>query len=159
MSDCKINQFMEFGDIIYIIVLIFFFVFGIINDSIKKKNAQKQNVPSPGKPVIKSKKTSTTPPKIPYQDIGHEAPPAVYKETGKTPAHREFQSSLDLVTNFEGESALKGSMFGNRTDYLYEEPESISSSENRMDKKSPFFMGYDELKKGIIYSEILKRKF
>jgi hypothetical protein len=52
LSRCKINQNMEFGDIIYFILLVFFMILGFFNDSRKKKNKQKQQAEMESDPLL-----------------------------------------------------------------------------------------------------------
>ncbi|MDO5664854.1 MAG: hypothetical protein Q4G63_06325 [Bacteroidia bacterium] len=155
---------MEFGDIIYLILMLAFFVFGIFNDSKKKKkkidkstepinreirevfreifqNNEKQPIPSP---TLKTEKRKD-----------QVVPPSI--TPAKSP-HREFQSSLDLVTNFEGESSLKGSMFASE---LFDNQKEMKVAETfhpileRLRSKD----GQSEIQKAIIYTEILNRKY
>lgn len=157
---------MEFGDIIYLILLLAFFVFGIFNDSKKKKKKiskstqpvnleeefrdvfrevfqkpQKQPVPPPTPKVVKSK--------------SQPARPAMASARS---TRWEFQSSLGLVTDFEGESSLKDSMFAserfdNRPEM--EAGETVHPILEQLRSKD----GQSEIRKAVIYSEILNRRY
>lgn len=155
---------MEFGDIIYLLLMLAFFVFGIFNDSKKKKkkidkstepinreirevfrevfqNKEKQPVPPPTPKAVKKKSQVAT--------------PTISSAKSTRPA---FQSSLDLVTNFEGESSLKGSMFASE---LFDKQKEMKMAEifhpilEQLRSKD----GQSEIRKAVIYSEILNRKY
>lgn len=70
----------------------------------------------------------------------------------------EFQSSLGLVTDFEGESSLKDSMFAserfdNRPEM--EAGETVHPILEQLRSKD----GQSEIRKAVIYSEILNRRY
>ena len=138
---------MEFGDIIYLILLLAFVVFGIFNDSKKRKKIsestqpEKQPIPPPTPKTVKSKSQLARP---------------TASSAGYT--YREFQSSLDLVTNFEGESSLKGSMFASGLFDNHREmkvEETLHPILEQLRSKD----GQSEIRKAVIYSEILNRKY
>lgn len=139
---------MEFGDIIYLILLLAFVVFGIFNDSNKKRKKisestqpEKQPIPPPTPKTVKSKSQLAR---------------STINPVGRT--YREFQSSLDLVTNFEGESSLKGSMFASGLFDNHQEmkvEETIHPILEQLRSKD----GQSEIRKAVIYSEILNRKY
>ena len=169
MSDCKINQFMEFGDIIYLLLMLAFFVFGIFNDSKKKKKKVDTSTP-PINPeydrkirdvfreVFQHPEKQSAPPPVPKtaKIKSQAATPSLASVHSAT--HREFQSSLDLVTNFEGESSLKGSLF---TSELFDKQKEMKVTETfhpileQLRSKE----GQSEIRKAVIYSEILNRKY
>ncbi|MGI6046901.1 MAG: hypothetical protein ACOYEG_02645 [Petrimonas sp.] len=157
---------MEFGDIIYLLLMFAFIVFGIFNDSKKKKKKvsestqpvnreeefrdvireifqkpQKQSVPPPTPKTVKRKTQVVTP-----------------SFSSAKSTHREFQSSLDLVTDFEGESSLKGSMFASE---LFENQKEMKVTEtlHPILKQLRSKDGQSEIRKAVIYSEILNRKY
>lgn len=180
---CKINQIMEFGDIIYFILLVFFMILGFFNDSRKKKNQQKQqsaeqsrpyfdepeeNIPSYRPEPRALSRTKTVPP----------TPSRLKVEEGRT----AFQSSMELTTDFAKESSLKSSIFVFDADSSYDlGSDSVeiadmmdtylqkSQEETNEDMKSSFSHhlifdllgneGRQELKKGLIYGEIMQRKY
>lgn len=167
LSGCKINQIMESGDIIYFILLLFFVILGFFNDSRKKKNMQQQNEKGSGpfiddsddEPILrrlslpkKTASTTTTPP----------APPVYVRP--------EFRSSLDLVTDFEGVSSLKGSLFVHDDDDSFaqdavKEYDFKEDSSKNMSSLHPLVAelageaGEEALKRGLIYGEIMLRKY
>lgn len=172
MCGHKINQNMEFGDIIYLIILLFFMILGFFNDSRKKKNRQGKKAGGNADSFLeervetilqtlenekKKRKTSVLPP-VPADYSGKDV-------------HRTFQSSMDLVTDFEGQSSLKSSIF------VYDADSSFAldtDSSDIFNKKAPADRqrsvvhpliadllgdgGREELKKGLVYGEILRRK-
>ncbi len=169
LSSCKINQNMEFGDIIYLILLIFLMILGFFNDSRKKKTMQQKQEGSstPFFPAeeeepflrhTRERKKTTLPSPVPTQ-------PAT---TGRT----QFRSSLDLVTDFEGESSLKSSIFVYDADAsfgqesAFSDPHAVNSAADaNRPSLHPFVADLlegereDKLKKGLIYGEIMQRKY
>jgi len=170
----KINQNMEFGDIIYIILLVFFMILGIFNDSRKKKNKQKQvdnDYPTP----VSEKIDETFFEKMERQRNRYTEktapPPSLPSYSGKE-VHTKFQSSMDLVTDFEGQSSLKSSIFVYDADSSFaQDTDSTdlfnknSSSVKKNSEVHPLVKelledgGIEELKKGLIYGEIILRKY
>ncbi len=153
MSDCKINQFMEFGDILYIIALIFFFVFGIFNDARKKKKQVSQNTPPLNQEVFPERIPKRQVPKTIKSRVKENLPPPAPK-----PVHREFQSSLDLVSNYEGQSSIKSSIFVDDLREHYKEQRETQAVHPIL-KELKSEGGSEEIRKAIIYSEILQRKY
>jgi len=164
---------MEFGDIIYLIILLFFMILGFFNDSRKKKNRQEKEQGGNADPFpdereetilqtlekeIRKRKTSVLPP-VPADYSGKDV-------------HRTFQSSMDLVTDFEGQSSLKSSIFVYDADSSFAQD---TDSSDIFNKKAPAIGqrpvvhpliadlmgdgGREELKKGLVYGEILRRKY
>lgn len=125
---------MEFQDIIYLVLLVFFMILGFFNDSRKKRDKQKQQAEKPPRPYI----GQPAPPF--FETSGSEweeedevpswfepkpadkaavvppAPTVVRNEEGKS----VFQSSMDLTTDFAKESSLKGSIFVYDADVSYD---------------------------------------
>lgn len=166
---------MEFGDIIYFILLVFFMILGFFNDSRKKKNKQKQvgdDYPTPVSEKIdetffekmerqrnRYTEKTTPPPSLPSVYSGKEV-------------HTKFQSSMDLVTDFEGQSSLKSSIFVYDADSSFAQDSDStdlfnknSSSVRKNSAVHPLVKdlledgGMEELKKGLIYGEIILRKY
>ena len=133
---------MDVGDIIYYIILVFFLIFGFFSKSNKQKKTQESRNP-PSFPR-RSHIPETPASKVSAKQSIHTPPPV---------KKRGFQSSLDLVTDFEGESSLKNSMFSQNKDM---EEQSLTPHPLMSEIGN---IGAGELRKGIIYSEILKRKF
>lgn len=142
---------MEFGDIVYFLLMLGFLVFGIFNDSKKKKKNINQSTPPLNPDVFPDK---TLPP--PLRKVAKKAKKLVPVQTPPPPKRVEFQSSMDLVTDFEGESSLKGTIFDYKMPVKAEkslyEPHPILNDLTGED-------GSEEIRKAIIYSEILKRKY
>ncbi len=155
---------MEFGDIIYLLLMLAFFVFGIFNDSKKKKKKINKStepinreIREVFREVFQNKEKQPVPPPTPTTVKRKKQPVTTATSTAKyTP--REFQSSLDLVTNFEGESSLKGSMFAS----------DLFDGQKEMKARETFHPileqlrsrdGQSEIRKAVIYSEILNRKY
>ena len=157
---------MEFGDIIYLILMLAFFVFGIFNDSKKKKkkiskSPQPVNLEEEFRDVFREVFQ-----KPQRQPISPPTPKTVKNENrlarpamaSARSTRWEFQSSLDLVTDFEGESSLKGSMFASeRFDNHHEmkEMETVHPILEQLRSKN----GQSEIRKAVIYSEILNRRY
>ncbi|MDR0334151.1 MAG: hypothetical protein LBI15_11920 [Dysgonamonadaceae bacterium] len=157
---------MEFGDLIYFILVIAFMVLGFFNDARKRKKRKMEREASTSHQD--SQKQSENQHKVEdSDDWWRNLPKTPPIPTTKKPTpyvRKEFQSSLDLVTNFEGESSLKDSIFVQDAAFtnIYEE--------KRRRKQSPPLVhplvrdllndsGNKELKKGLIYGEILQRKY
>jgi hypothetical protein len=166
---------MEFGDIIYFILLVFFMILGFFNDSRKKKNKQKESGGNT-KPVDEAidetffqkmerqrnsrmDKKKTTPPALPPAYSGRDV-------------HTQFQSSMDLVTDFKKESSLKNSIFVFDADSSFAQESDFSDAPDKrvsaVQKDTSLHPlvadlfgdgGLEELKKGLIYGEILQRKY
>ena len=172
MSGCKINQIMEFGDIIYFILLLFFAILGFFNESRKKKNLQQQQKgESESRPLFGEEMDGDEPYlyhlPLPKQSELPPVPPAPQKN--KRP---EFRSSLDLVTDFEGVSSLKSSIFVYDADDSFAQDDAsvfTASEQEKPNEKSrtlhPLVAeltgegGEEALKKGLIYGEIMQRKY
>lgn len=155
---------MEFSDVIYLILMIGFVVFGIFNDS-KKKKSKTGTITPPINPYALEEGDRETQKKV-------DAPPVVLRKkpilsTKQKPTSKkltskndssEFQSSIDLVTDFEAESSLKD--FKKRMSLMkevsepYEFPTEHPLLEDLANQDKTI-----EMKKAIIYSEILKRKY
>ncbi|WP_298648508.1 hypothetical protein [uncultured Proteiniphilum sp.] len=159
---------MEFGDIIYFILLVFFMILGFFNDSRKKKNQQKQSE-AESRPFF-NEEQKTTPPQSRDREYKTTPPPVPVTYSGKD-VHREFRSSLDLVSIHDKQSSHPGYTFDYDVNSFYEkDPDSIDAPENAGEEKvkrslHPLLKdlrddtGREELKKGLIYGEIMQRKY
>jgi hypothetical protein len=174
---------MESGDIIYLVLLVFFMILGFFNDSRKKKNQQKQQSEMKPRPFTETSrsydeeeelapwfeqepvtKTRTTLPPL----------PVVRNETERT----TFRSSMELTTDFAKESSLKGSIFVYDADSSYEKDTDSADIAEMQDvmaetitdgkkRGSPHPLvaelygesGRNELIKGLIIGEIIGRKY
>ncbi len=160
MQDYKINHFMDIGDIIYTLVLFFFFAIGLVGDFRKKKASKQQNAPK-GTPIPKAKPKKMKPATIPSQNRWeNQTPPPVATQTRVEPmVHKEFQSSLNLSASTEGYSSLQDSLLTNTSH------EQISETDTKITQLHPILKDLtgenrgSEFRKAIIYSEILKRKY
>lgn len=160
---------MELNDVVYLILMAGFVVFGIFNDSKKKKN---KPVDTSTKPLNKDVKDvrelfrdlieqakQVTPPPVPKEKLPQRDQPLRRKrfETNINPIHG-FESSMNLVTNFEEESSLKGYNF------VSENMEVLDISDD-VGYTHPILKGlsrgdrHSEFKKAIIYSEIMNRRY
>jgi hypothetical protein len=166
---------MEIGDLFYIIILSLFMILGFFNDSRKKKNEQKQQ--SQSKPdtyqldepeVIPPLYKKITPPN---PNVLNRKQTWEHKNLKRYSAEGQsvFKSSMGLLTDFSKESSLKNSIYVNDTGETYMQ---VTDSHNRMtsfdnnqaignDIKNDLIgeNSRNELVKGLIYSEILKRKY
>ena len=153
---------MELGDIIYYILMILIVVFSVLSD--RGKRSAKKNVSESTQPIntkkeireIIHKKTRQTPPPFPKtvsRENHRKNPPG----TTPLPMPREFTSSLDAALQTEGQSAIDSFLI-NDDDYHY----TLAGEEKTLPAANPFAAALsekNELKKAIIYNEILKRKF
>lgn len=173
MSDCKIKQNMEFIDIIYFILFLFFAILGFFNDSKKKKKiTQQQKSEDEKKPVSVWERDREWIKRFPVPKVKDLPPPTPHPAPHAT-ERAEFQSSLDLVTDFEGLSSLRGSIYVDDEDsvFLIDKDVHITSESvaRQTDKRGylphPLLIeinsdeGFDALKKGLIYGEIMQRKY
>lgn len=166
---------MEIGDLFYIIILSLFMILGFFNDSRKKKNEQKQQ--SHPKPDLNQ---SDEPEIIPplYKKITPPDPNVLKRKSSwesdvlkrrSQEGGIAFQSSMQFLTDFSKESSLKNSIYVNDTGETYMQD---TESHNRMTEfDDNQALGNDiindligekrrsELIKGLIYSEILKKKY
>lgn len=161
---------MEFSDIIYFILLLFFAILGFFNESRKKKNLQQQQQGErDSKPLFTEEEDEPYLHHLPLpqtRDLPPTTPPVQKNK------RREFQSSLDLVTDFEGVSSLKNSLFVYDADDSFAQDETsvftVSEQEQRNDMISTLHplvaelageSGEEALKRGLIYGEIMQRKY
>ena len=157
---------MEFGDIIYLLLMLAFFVFGIFNDSKKKKkkiskSTQPVNLEEEFRDVFREvfqkPQRQPIPPPTPktVKNRSQLARPAM---TSARSTRYEFQSSLDLVTDFEGESSLKGSLFASELFDNRSEMKTVETVHPILEQLRSKD-GQSEIRKAVIYSEILNRKY
>ncbi len=166
---------MEFGDIIYFILLVFFVILGFFNDSRKKKQEQQKQQEAKrqpeetlrpfweesGEPTF-APQTKRKSPAIP--------PPAPVAVSAKD-RYDQFQSSLDLVSIHQEPSTLSSYTFDYDANSFYEKdtdsldiPDEIKE-ENRIKVIHPWIKelrdisARDQLKKGLIYGEIMQKKW
>lgn len=156
---------MEFGDIVYLILIVAFMIFGFFKE-IRKKNRKIDESTEPVntefgdvlRDIFQTAEDRPVPPPAPSVESQKR------RESRKEFARKDkrggyvFQSSMDLVTDFERESSLKGYSF---KEHLNEESLDRATlvelhpvlddltGENRS----------EELQKAIVYSEIIKRKY
>jgi hypothetical protein len=179
---------MEIGDLIYVILLLLFMILGFFNDSKKKKEQQKQQQePNPNFKPEDRDMTKSTPPLF-SEDQRNEFELEKEKRLKQINRDNEkrvkeggfvFKSSMDLMTDFKKESSLGSSIYKNDTGSLYDQdPETLDSYNPEFDApEMPELPGgasfgthplvedlhginqRKELVKGLIYSEILKRKY
>ena len=168
MSGCKINQNMEFGDIFYFILILLFAILGFFNESNKKKKLNQQKSEEDFRPIISDESDEPYLHHLPLPQK-RDLPPAVPHQAQKT-ARPEFRSSLDLVTDFAKLSSLKDSIFVYDADDSFAqsasdtgmEQETLSETNSSLHPLVAELIGEggeDALKKGLIYGEIMQRKY
>jgi hypothetical protein len=172
---------MEIGDLIYIILLLLFMILGFFNDSRKKKEQQNQQQKPNPKPDFQpeDREITQSPPPFLTEDQVKRFEFQKERRVKQGDSKNVFQSSMDLTTDFKKESSLGSSIFRNEADSLYEQVADIpglydSDSEMEVIQESTGETKYgthpivedligvnrtEELKKGLIYSEILKKKY
>jgi hypothetical protein len=179
---------MEIGDLIYVILLLLFMILGFFNDSRKKKEQQKQQQePNPNFNPKSREITKSIPPILSedqrkkFELEKEKRLTQINREKPKRVNEGEFvfKSSMDLMTDFKKESSLGSSIYINDTGTLYDmEPEAPGTHYTDFDTPEipevpgdskygthPLvedLLGVNrrrEFVKGLIYSEILKRKY
>jgi len=133
---------MESGDIIYLVLLVFFMILGFFNDSRKKKNQQKEQSEKPSSPYSEMKPRpfiETYEPdeeKEEFPSWFEPKPVAKAKTVPPVPpvpvneGRITFRSSMELTTDFEKESSLKSSIFVYDADDSYnKDPDSPDIAE------------------------------
>jgi hypothetical protein len=157
---------MEFGDLIYFILVIAFMILGFFNDARKRKKRKLEQEASTSHQ--NPQKQSENQYKVESSDDWWrnlpKAPPVSTTKKSAPYARKEFQSSLDLVTNFEGESSLKDSIFVQDAAFtnIYEEKrrqKQAPPSTHPLVRDLLNDSGNNELKKGLVYGEILQRRY
>ena len=147
---------MDLGDLIYLLVFAFIAILGFFNKSEKEKQAKKksanqptisQQMPDVSRRVQDQRKFEEKRIPIPV------AEPVVKK--------REFTpSSSTIKSSIEGQSSIRGTLF--------QEDSFFKDSETNMTKKEihPLISeltesttAHQELRKAVLYSEIMNRKF
>lgn len=157
MSSHKINQNMDLGDIIYYAIVVFFLILGFFNKSKKEKKTMQQMEKD-----VESEKSKSIPFPFP-KNFRKENPPPIPADIPKSTIRREFQSSMSLVTDFQKESSLEGTLYVN--DEGMQAVFSGQSEDNTTIIIHPLVADLlendpqEELKKAIIYSEIFQHKF
>lgn len=176
----KINQNMEFGDIIYFILLVFFMILGFFNDSRKKKKQQQQleeeTAPYSGPGEGTPPRPSAPPVKVPRKKEKKEERPVFQSSLEQVTDYKKYDSGEEIEFNYDTDSVddfeegipmLHESMLGKST--LRETPAAPggrrASDSQRRGTPHPYLTdlykdeSIDALKKGLIYSEILQRKY
>ncbi|MEN6324381.1 MAG: hypothetical protein ABFD09_12980 [Proteiniphilum sp.] len=185
---------MESGDIIYLVLLVFFMILGFFNDSRKKKNQQKEQSEKPSSPYSEMKPRPFIetydsdeekeefpswfePKPIAKTRIVPPATPVVPVDEGRI----TFRSSMELTTDFAKESSLKSSIFVYDADDSYKKDpdspdiaeapeamaETVADGNDGKKRSSPHPVlaglygesGRDELLKGLIIGDIIRRKY
>jgi hypothetical protein len=167
---------MEIGDLFYIIILSVFMILGFFNDSKKKKNEQKQQNVGPKPKSFHSEEDEVLPPL--FKKVTPPKPVVVNRKRSfegqpKYDYSKEgeaiFRSSKNYSTDFSKESSLGSSIYINDTGETYEQ---LSDDQNRTESFDNNLAldnnvindligdnRRNELVKGLIYTEILKRKY
>lgn len=154
---------MDIGDIIYFLVMLGAIVFGIFNDYKKKqqkadtstppKNKSEYNLGDVIREIFQESGSQKTPPPAPVKQKKTVIPKAVPAVT----ARPEFKSSLDLVTDFEGESSLKGHIFNQQPFESQIQKETAKTVHPLLQQLKQG--GSSEIRRAVIYSEILQKKY
>ena len=107
--------------------------------------------------VFQKPQRQPVPPPTP-KAVKNKSQPARSAVTSARNTYREFQSSLELVTDFEGESSLKGSMFASELFDNRPEMKAVETVHPILEQLRSKD-GQSEIRKAVIYSEILNRKY
>jgi len=155
--DCKINQnkYMDAGDIIYFILVLFILVFSFFKKPKKENNGGPVVSSSPQDPPINDRTPDILRRRSVQKAKNEES---VRPKSNQRPV---FQSSIDLVNNSninEGEKAIENSL------YAIADAESPDEISRRTERAHPLVRELvdgdtDEWKKAFIYSEIFTRKY
>jgi type II secretory pathway pseudopilin PulG len=158
LSDYKINQNMEFGDIIFLLLGAVVLLFSFFNNSRKRKQQQEQEEAA----RQRTDSQHTTYSKAESDDDWWLKPSAPSMPAGIPPkpyVRKEFQSSLDLISSYEdGDSAFQGgseSIYEKRGGRKIRRTATVHPLLQDLISDS----GTEELKKGLIYREIFERKY
>lgn len=157
---------MEFGDILYVILILVFIVFGFFKDLSKKKrdNLEKADPADKSlgdvfKEVFTQLERPQNPPPVPAPAKKEEKKRSATAFSAPASIDSEFQSSMDLIMDFESESSLSDYVF---PDYDLDSP-SVKKQKKRGDHPILEDLTGDnkesEFLKAIIYSEILNRRY
>jgi hypothetical protein len=163
---------MKSGDIIYFILLVFFMILGFFNDSRKKKQQQKR-LEEESRPFVDEGQEVM--PEYPQEGRRHEKsrsmPPPVPAAHAGEGVHREFRSSSDLVAIHDEQSSHSSFAFDYDANSFYEKdpdfPDASDGAKEEVVKRSAHPLikelgsdaGHEDLKKGLIYGEIIQRKY
>lgn len=164
MSDHKINQKMDLGDIIYIIIAFILMIFGFFNKSKQNKEQEKQTKlpkPIPIFPDVESSHHEVNsesyeqhfdvPENI--ENVDHVAPPS---------SRPVFQSSMDLITDFKKESSIHPieTTYSKEEQYRMEQTmEEIHDEQHEILHDLLRSDSSDELRRAVLYKEILEPRF
>ncbi|HBK30555.1 MAG TPA: hypothetical protein DDZ78_02885, partial [Porphyromonadaceae bacterium] len=163
-------QNMEFGDIIYFILLVFFVILGFFNNSKEEKDSQKKQKKSqlpPLTPVFRPGGDWLEPKEKKNYDRQRSSPtppPVHTSSSGPTPLpSRDFKSSLTLTADLNRYSSASQSLFvdeeGEKSVYRNDASGANTAGRHWIISDLQSDSAKDELRKGIIYSELLKTKF
>lgn len=158
---------MDAGTIIYFIVILFFAILGFFNKSKKEQQAKNQaegvpKTPSPGVPTIPEIVRKMQEAKNFWEIEEKKAAPL----SKIPPKQKNFIPSVSTITSsIEGQSSLKGSLY---VDDSLEGADIVEPSISDMKKQQPVHAFFDdltregsqaELRRAVLYAEILNRKF
>lgn len=163
---------MELSDVVYLILMLGFVVFGIFNDSKKKKrkldssteslngDEDESEVRDVFRDIFKKFEQQHTPPPTPVATSTTKRKQPTHEKRFKQSAGAmdSFESSMSLVTNFERESSLKDFRFANESLEVSDFPDTDKTVHPLLNDLT----GGDiqaEIRKAILYSEILNRKY
>lgn len=180
---------MEFGDIIYFILLVFFMILGFFNDSRKKKKQQQQLEEEEAASPYSERGQGEMPPQIPHRipSSGKPIPkdrgrPVFQSSLDQVEDYRKYDTgddsiefdydagSIDDDSELSPSPRLQSASFSAPGVPAKPDSPSVPLSRRTSDGKNrggvhPLVAdlhqgdGIEPLKKGIIYSEILQRRY
>lgn len=170
---------MDFGDIIYFVLLVFFMILGFFNDSRKKKQQRKQSETAlppffddfedEGSKNLDAKEVVYNTPPVAKRQV--DVPPPFSVSSSVDSARREFRSSSDFVSIHDVQPVDSTMDFNYDKNSFYEKDmNSLDTTEDMkakqvLDRVHPLIKDLrgrhrrEELAKGIVYAEILQRKY
>ena len=177
---CKINQNMDFGDIIYFLLLIAFMVLGFFSDARKRKKKEEElkrrgPVPLPSEQMEDDYLPPPSPMLPPIREFHSTLSPSDFSKYGS-----EATSSYDYNSFDNTRSSLSDASFSHLagSSYIPDSPTLPDSPEMPVESRSrrtsdgknrgdvhPLVAelhgenASNELRKGIIYSELLNRRY
>jgi hypothetical protein len=154
---------MEFGDIIYFLLIVVFMILGFLNDYRKRRRRQQEKEASA--PYDDFQRQFENQKKADDLDDWWNAKPAQPPTVKAPPVYvrKDFQSSIGSAASYEGQSALGSSAFAQGANFenFYEKRRQgqTATTVHPLLQDLLSDSGTEELKKGLIYKEILQRKY
>jgi hypothetical protein len=151
---------MESGDIIYFILLVFFMILGFFKESRKKKQQRQQRLEEESRPFVDEERDERR-----WREEYRTVPPPAPAVPAEQGVHREFRSSADLVSIHVEQSPQSSYAFDYDANSFYEKDPGFSGREEAEKPSARSWIGepgsgmHDDLKKGLIYGEIIQKKY